>query len=234
MRKAVIWALIAIAVAAVAVFVFTDHQPDPKDILNFEGPRMVALIALLIVFVASMIASRPALGEVTRAALIWGGLALVLVALYAFRAELETVARRTLAVLVPGMTVAQSDGSGAVMVARSGDNHFRVTARVDGTNIDFLVDTGASTIVLTYDDARAAGIDAGSLVFSIPVATANGTALVAPVKLGRIHLGDTISATDVPAFVAAKKALNTSLLGMTFLSSLSSWEMRGDRLILRP
>lgn len=233
MRKAVIWALVAVGIVAAVVYAFGGYQADPKDILDFEGPHLVALIALLIVFVASMVASRPAIGEVMRAVLVWGGLALILVALYAFRAELETVARRTIAVLVPGMTIAESNG-GAVMVARSGDRHFHVTARVDDADVSFLIDTGASTVVLTYDDARASGIDVRSLVYSIPVATANGTALVAPVKLGGIRIGDSISVSNVPAFVASEKALHTSLLGMTFLSSLSSWEMRGDRLILRP
>ncbi len=141
MRKAIIWALIAVGVAAVVIYAFGGYQADPKDILDFEGPHLVALIALLIVFVGSMVASRPAIGEVTRAVLIWGGLALVLVALYAFRAELETVARRTIAVLVPGMTIAETGAGGAVMVARSGDHHFHVTARVDNADVKFLIDT---------------------------------------------------------------------------------------------
>jgi len=235
MRRPVFWALIAIVVAAVVILVSSSWPPDPEELFDFEGPRLVVLIALLVVLLGSLIVERPAWREVGRAILFWGGLAVVLVGVYAFRFELETFGKRTLAALIPGMAVESSEGAGTVMIVRADDGHFHVTARVDGkADIRLLVDTGASSIVLSHDDARAAGINVDRLAFSVPVSTANGSALVAPVTLSSVAVGGDVAVRNTPAFVAAKGALKTSLLGMSFLSTLSSWEMRGDQLILRP
>lgn len=233
MRNIVLIALVLTMLGAAAVYFFSDATGAPEDLLNFQGPYLVAMVALLVVFLGSMLYKRPAFREVVFSVLVWGGIGLALVAVYGFKDDLETVARRTIAVLVPGMTVAEGGGSNAVMVARAGDSHFHVTARVGKTNVEFLVDTGASTIVLTHDDAKRIGIDVDRLVYSIPVSTANGIAQVAAVRLDSVRIGG-IQQRDVEAFVAAKGVLRTNLLGMSFLNRLSSWEMRGDRLILRP
>ena len=234
MGRMAYWAIAAIALIALVLVVSTSWPPKPEDIFDFEGPRIVALAALLIVFLGSLIASRPAWREVAKAVLVWGGLGLILVGLYAYKDELETVGRRTLAVLVPGMAVEDGNGAGALMVARGGDGHFRVAAQVNNATVDFLVDTGATSVVLTSQDARAAGLAIDRLSYTVAVSTANGTAYVAPVRLERLAIGDSIALGNTQAFVAADGALRTSLLGMNVLGKLSSWEMRGNRLILRP
>ncbi|MCW2307629.1 retropepsin-like aspartic protease family protein [Rhodobium gokarnense] len=234
MNRPLVWALLAAIGIGLIVGAQLIWPPQPEDILDFEGPRLAALIALLVVLGGSMLASRPKMGEVFKAVVFWGGLALVLVGLYAFRYDLEMIGRRTMAALVPGMVAETSDGSGAVSVMRANDGHFHVDADVDGESISFLVDTGASSIVLTQRDAERAGIDVNTLHYSIPVSTANGRALVAPVRLDRISVGSRIGLSNAEAFVAAPGALQTSLLGMDFLNAASSSEIRGDRLILRP
>ena len=94
-----------------------------------------------------------------------------------------------------------------------------------------MFDTGASAVVLSYDDARRAGIDVGALKFNMPVTTANGTGRAARVTLDRIEIGG-IARRNVAAFVADRGALEGSLLGMTFLSTLSRYAVTGDRLEL--
>jgi len=109
--------------------------------------------------------------------------------------------------------------------------HFYVTAAVNGVPIRFMVDTGASAVMLTPEDAEAAGIGRGSLRYSIPVETANGRAYFAPVTLREVRL-EQLSIDDVQAAVG-EAGLRTSLLGMSLLRRLDGYEIQGDRLVIR-
>ena len=107
--------------------------------------------------------------------------------------------------------------------------HVILDAAVNGAPMRLLVDTGASLVTLTPADARAAGIASGELVFNHRVSTANGSARMAPVTLREIRIGQ-LSIYDVPA--AVLENLNISLLGMSFLSRLQSYEMREGKLTI--
>jgi aspartyl protease family protein len=108
--------------------------------------------------------------------------------------------------------------------------HFRLDAAVNGSPIHFLVDTGASYVTLTPEDARAAGIRPGDLRFSGRVATANGEVRVAPVNLREVRL-DQLTLQDVDAIVV-ETPLSISLLGMSFLKRLEGYEIRDGALIV--
>jgi aspartyl protease family protein len=95
-----------------------------------------------------------------------------------------------------------------------------------------IVDTGASTIVLRPEDAKKAGIDVSKLSFTVPVMTANGRTVAARVRLDSVAIGP-LQREDVDALVAEPKALTESLLGMSFLGRLRSYEFSGDFLTLR-
>jgi aspartyl protease family protein len=95
-----------------------------------------------------------------------------------------------------------------------------------------IVDTGASTIVLRPEDAKKAGIDVSKLSFTIPVLTANGRTVAARVRLNSVAIGP-LQREDVDALVAERGALAESLLGMSFLGRLRSYEFSGDFLTLR-
>jgi clan AA aspartic protease (TIGR02281 family) len=107
--------------------------------------------------------------------------------------------------------------------------HVALTAMVNGAPIRFLVDTGASRVTLTAEDARAAGIDPGGLVFNQRSQTANGLAREAPVTLREIRI-DRLSIDNVSA--AVNENLTVSLLGMSFLKRLKSFEMREGSLTI--
>ena len=107
--------------------------------------------------------------------------------------------------------------------------HVALTAMVNGAPVRFLVDTGASRVTLTAEDARAAGIDRGGLVFNQRSQTANGLAREAPVVLREIRL-DRLSIDNVSA--AVNENLTVSLLGMSFLKRLKSFEMREGTLTI--
>jgi aspartyl protease family protein len=95
-----------------------------------------------------------------------------------------------------------------------------------------LVDTGASAVALSYEDAVSAGIRVADADFTIPVNTANGVTRAAPVRIPEIQIGD-ITVRQVEAVVARQGALKTSLLGMTFLKRLGGFEIAQGRLTMR-
>jgi len=127
----------------------------------------------------------------------------------------------------------QPQQSGSIVELKAGQNgHFNAEAEVNGRSIDVMVDTGATMIALTYEDAERAGLLLKNSDFTQAVTTANGVARVAPVTLERVSIGD-ITVRNVPAAVAERGRLKTSLLGMTFLSRLSRFDMRAGVLVLQ-
>jgi aspartyl protease family protein len=107
--------------------------------------------------------------------------------------------------------------------------HVIVDAAVNGASVRLLVDTGASLVVLTREDAQAAGIGPGELAYTHRASTANGAVRMAPITLREVRIGQ-LSLYDVPAAVI--EHLNISLLGMSFLGRLQSYEMRDGKLTI--
>jgi aspartyl protease family protein len=114
---------------------------------------------------------------------------------------------------------------------RARDGHFYVDADVNGARIRFLVDTGATYVALSPDDARSAGLRIFDSDYTARSSTANGVTRVAPVTLRQVEL-DQLQLFDVRA-VVMEKPMPVSLLGMSFLSRLQGYETRNDELVLR-
>jgi len=223
--------IVLIMLGAVFYSIF-EFPTSPEDVdLDTTGPRIVALSILAFVFMASLVFGQPKVRDIFRGVIFWGGLLGVLVVGYTFRGDLIAGGYRVLGALAPGLAVNQEDGT--ILVVRDTTGHFHINATVNGRPVTFLLDTGASAVVLTYEDAQTAGFSNGDLSFTMPVSTANGRTLVAPVRLSSIRVGDA-GFTDVRAFVARPDALETSLFGMSALDRLKGWKIEGDRLVLTP
>lgn len=110
--------------------------------------------------------------------------------------------------------------------------HFVTTARINDRDITVLVDTGASAVVLSLEDARRAGINPPMKDFTVPVTTANGRVLAAAVTLRRVAIGQ-IRVTEVEGLVMPRGSLQGSLLGMSFLTRLKGYEAANGELELR-
>lgn len=179
---------------------------------------------------------RGRLGQAVRYLATWAVLFLAFVGGYAYRDEITAVAYRVMGELVPpgqSVSVETSDsGERAVRVRRRPDGHFMARVEINGSPVTMLVDTGASTVVLKPADAERAGIEVKKLSFSVPVQTANGTTFAAPVRLRSITIGG-IEIRDVETLVSKPGNLKESLLGMTFLKRLRSYEFAGEFLTLR-
>jgi len=120
---------------------------------------------------------------------------------------------------------------GHVRIRADRGGHYSTEAQINGRTLGVMVDTGASLVILRYEDARFLGLVYGSDRFDVSVQTANGTAKAFRVRLYNVRLGS-ISLDDVDALVMEEGLLNTNLLGMSFLRRLSRYEVRGDTLVL--
>jgi len=117
-----------------------------------------------------------------------------------------------------------------IEVPRAQDGHYYLTLEIDGTPVRFVVDTGATEMVLSFEDARRAGIDTDLLMFTGRAMTANGMVETAPVRLERVTLGG-VTDQGVRAVVNSG-AMSESLLGMGYLDRFDRLEISGGRLIL--
>jgi aspartyl protease family protein len=161
------------------------------------------------------------LGATLQQLLIWVLIFAMVIIAYGFRDTLRGA-------LFPASAVQVDEG--AIELRRARDGHFHATLDVDGASVRFIVDTGASDVVLSRRDAVRAGIDVDGLAFSGRAMTANGPVATARIRLARVALGP-FMARDVAASVTAG-ALESSLLGMAFLDRFARIEIAGDRMLL--
>jgi aspartyl protease family protein len=110
--------------------------------------------------------------------------------------------------------------------------HFIVTAEINGRSVKVMVDTGASAVALSYEDARAIGLHPSNLDYNVPVSTANGVTKAAGVNLDKVEI-DGVRVSDVQGLVLPEGVMRGSLLGMSFLSKLKSFKVEDGVLYLK-
>ena len=120
--------------------------------------------------------------------------------------------------------------SRAISISRGKNGHFWVDGRVDGRRLNFMVDTGASSIALREGDAARLGIHPARREYTARISTANGVVVAAPIVLDRVEIGDVI-VRNVAAMVLPDEALGENLLGMSFLGQVH-WQYQSGRLVL--
>jgi aspartyl protease family protein len=228
-RQPLLWFLLGAIVIALIVLV-THHDEGMIGPLSTGDFASLSYRLVLLVFIASVVVVmfRGRFTQAIRAALLWIAIGLALLVGYTYRFELREVADRVMAEVVPGYVVAHGR---SVEVARAFNGDFDITARINGARVAMVLDTGASSVVLTREDAKAAGLPLEVLAYTAVIDTANGRTHAAPVRLDRVAVGGLVE-RSVDALVAQPGQLKTSLLGMSFLNRLQSWEVRGDRLLL--
>jgi len=119
----------------------------------------------------------------------------------------------------------------SLMIEANRQGHFQVDARIEGRHLDFMVDSGASMVVMRESDAAQVGIHPMPVDYTATVSTANGKIKAAPAKLDRIEVGG-ITVYDVQALVLPDDVLGVNLLGVSFLSRLKRYEYANGRLVL--
>lgn len=229
-----LWIILGVMALGLVLLIASGDSGTVFGIEDEAFAQALYLGALGTVVAVGILGSGLRFGQAARTMAVWLLLILALVAGYQYRYELQDVASRLTAGLVPGspMSVTDADGRAAVMLDRMANGHFEVQARVNGVPVTMMVDTGATSTVLTAQDAARAGFDPAALAFNVGIMTANGRANAARVVADEISVGD-ISRTQVPVLVAEEGRLERSLLGMNVIGTLSGFDMRGERLILR-
>lgn len=119
----------------------------------------------------------------------------------------------------------------AVQISRGQAGEFALHARINGVNAPMVIDTGATSVVLTWETAKAAGLPLELLEYNVDVETAGGHTRAARLTLDRLAIGKLVE-RSVPALVVPRGQMKTNLLGMSFLDRLEKWEVRADSLLL--
>lgn len=221
--------------AGLALLIFNDRTGRTFGMANDDFASLVYLLPIAAVLSAGVLAGRHGgLGNTARMLAIWLVIILGLVAGYLYRGDFASVGNRMMAGLMPGSAVVTTapDGSSEVILHKAMGGHFQARMDINGKTVPMLVDTGASSVVLSWEDAQTLGLDPQNLSYTVTVMTANGRAQAAPVRLEQIAIGPIVR-RNIRAMVASEGRLNESLLGMTFLSTLSSLQIQTDELRLR-
>lgn len=188
-----------------------------EDIGNLS---YLALLGAALVF-WFMVQNRDSVGKTLQQAMAWGLIFIGAIAVVGLWDDIRQTVRPRQGMLTE---------AGTIEVPRAGDGHYYLTLAVNGVPVEFMVDTGATEVVLTQDDARRAGIDTDGLAYVGRALTANGEVRTAPVRLDKVDLGP-VSDRNLRAWVNAGD-MDQSLLGMSYLQRFSRIEIGGGALVL--
>lgn len=228
-RGGCFWAaifLMTVVGVVIALLVLFPNSPELKG----DPSRLIYLLVLLgvvAVGAGGMFSESPS--RTFRHIGMWAALAAGIALAYAFRGELGFARDRVVGNALPAKGVAAPDKRSVTLYAQGG--HFFAEAEVEGKKVMFMVDTGASDVVLSAGDALRIGITPAKREFTKVYNTANGTMRGAPVVLDSVAIGP-IDVRYVDASVA-ESDLQISLLGMSFLNRLSGYQVSGDGLTLK-
>lgn len=188
---------------------------------DFDTARFFYLAILLgAIGVYTLVSYRRALGQMIRHAILW---ALIFIGVLAGYGLWQDIAPRLAPVQI-------THGTGVIEIPKDARGHFVLIADVNGKPIEFLVDTGASVVVLSREDAQKSGISLDNLAFTGIANTANGSVKTAAVKIDTINVGG-VQDDDVRAYVTSGELFG-SLLGMSYLQRFEKIEISRDKLVL--
>jgi len=224
------WSLVIGMALSLAVLIAISDSDPIANLLRHDAGSLIVKVALA-VFIGGLVLTlfRNRLAQALEALAFWTVIILLLVIGYSYRFELRNVADRVVAELMPGHVAGHGR---AVEVVRRATGDFAVNVHINGVRVPMVLDTGASSVVLTQEAAKAAHLPLEVLNYTVTVDTANGQTRAAPVILDKIAVGGLIE-RNVPALVVKNGQLKNNLLGMSFLNRLASWEVRGNRLSMR-
>lgn len=221
-------AIIGLAIAGLMYF------GDTQTIGGVETGDMVRAMLLGLIAVSILgsaaVHYRGRLSGALLAALAWIAIFGATMVGYTYRSELSVVADRVMDEVVPGREVRGAPGE--AMAVRGFNGHFSFVGVTNGVKLNYLFDTGASTVTLRNEDAARIGVKVEALDYSVTVSTANGRTVAAPATIDALTIGD-ITQRRVRALVARPGALRENLLGMSFLERLKGYSVEGSRLVLR-
>ena len=200
------------------------NKKFPYALSNVDSyPSIVKYLAILAFLFLGLSTRKMSFLKGMKYAFVWLGLLTIFAIGYSYRYDLKSVTSKLYGNLIPSESIQNSEQSVSIHANQQG--HFMVGAIVNGQDVLFLVDTGATSITLTHNDAERLNIDMNNLNYNIITNTANGQVFSAPTKLEYIQIGD-IVIKNIHASVTKADRLDISLLGMNFLKRLKSYEVK--------
>ncbi len=190
-----------------------------------DGPSLVYAIIALVFVASALFGMRMKVGQALKMVLVWVAIFGVGFILFAYRSEFSSIGQR-LRAEATGTPINQGE---VVRIPIAEDGHFYAWAKLNGRDVRFMIDSGASITAVSSATAQAAGMSIGTE--RIQMSTANGTAWAIRSRADRIEIGS-IQREKFPVVVIQNGDMN--LLGMNFLASLEGWGVEGNYLVLRP
>lgn len=226
--RTILWVAVVVAIL-IGISQLSNLFPNALS-TDYDKARLVRLaIILVLVSGAIIFARRFKAREVLRNLAIWAGVAGVAMIGYMYRDELRPVGDRFRSELVPQYPV--QSGARTAIISEDQSGAFSLIGQVNGARLTFLVDTGASDIVLSPADALRVGLNLSGLDYSSSFETAHGIGYGARAVVSTLTVGP-VTFQDVPVTVN-QSPMSSSLLGMSFLKRLDSFEVHGRQLVLR-
>lgn len=194
-----------------------------------DNARLIYGLILLMLVGGGLFARRLPLGQTMKYVLAWIGIFAAGFVLFSFKGEAGALWERLTAELNPS---APRVTEGGARIAKSDDGHFYIDGQVNGRNVRFLIDSGATKTAMSVDAARAGGVAVSEMGFPVSIDTANGTTTARRARIAQLRVGPIVR-NDFPVLVSPSFG-ETNMLGMDFLSSLQSWRVEGDEMIFNP
>lgn len=192
---------------------------------DVDGPTLTYAVLCLVLVGSALLSRRIPMGQAAKMAAAWVGIFALGFLLFSFRSEFSAVGSRLKGELLGTPIVNGTE----VRIPIGEDGHFWTTASINGREARFLVDSGATSTTISGDFATQLGISGDGS--RMPVSTANGTVAMDMARVGELRLGD-IERKDMRVMINGEDT--TNVLGMNFLSSLTSWRVEGHHLVLQP
>lgn len=193
-----------------------------------DSAQLIYALLLLMLLLGSLFARRLPMKQVARHGLLWVALFAAMFVLFSFREQFRAGWATITGEFSPGGT----NRGGVVRLRKDEDGHFSANVRMNGRDVRMLVDSGATTTSISSETAKSAGIDVDRSAFPVIVNTANGAAESYRARVQDLDVVG-IKRSDFPIHVSDTLG-DTDLLGMNFLSTLKSWRVEGNEMILEP
>ena len=199
------------------------------DLTSQDTGHFIYLILLLVMLSSGILFnSKIRKIEILKQLFLWSIITLILIIIYSFRFEFQNIVNRLKGELFPSSAI--NLGENKISINISSNQHFYVDLKINGQNVHFMIDTGASDIVLSEKDAKKVGIDLAKLSYDKIYETANGNTFGASSRVKTIELQGLVIYNA--AVSVNNSDLETSLLGMSFLRNFKKYEFYQDKLVL--
>ncbi len=194
-----------------------------------SSPQLIYYVIILVFLILGVIfRSEISFFQIIKYLFIWCALAFIIIGFYSYRYEFSDFKNRIIGEINPSK--AQQNSQGQIIINMSENGHFYINVKINQKTIRFMIDTGASDMIINSSDAIKIGIDINKLNFNKTYQTANGKTFGASVILEEIEIANT-KFIDIPASIN-NSDMGVSLLGMSFLKRCEKYEFYQDKLVL--